>query len=64
MVDPGRSPGNPGPSLFLDQNEARRAEKNSFKTAPLSEGLDDLPQIPPPAQSLSEGRDPPLRLDK
>ena len=61
MVDPGRSPGDPGPSLFLDQNEARRAEKNSFKTAPLSEGLDDLP---PPPQSLSEGRDPPLRLDK
>ena len=32
------------PPLFLDQTEARRAEKNFFETAPpLSQGLDDRP---------------------
>ena len=33
----------PGPPLFLDQNEARRAEKNVFSRPgpPLSHGLDD-----------------------
>ena len=40
----GRPVANPGggrPPLFLDQNEARRAEKNFFEAAPtLSEGLD------------------------
>ena len=34
MADPGEGPGWPGPPLFLDQNEARRAEKNFFETAP------------------------------
>ena len=29
------------PPLFLDQNEARRAEKNFLEAAPLSQGLDD-----------------------
>ena len=29
------------PPLFLDQNEARRAEKIFLEAAPLSQGLDD-----------------------
>ena len=41
--------------LFLDENEARRAEKHFFDTVhPPSQGLDDRP---PP--SLSEGLNPP-----
>ena len=44
------------PSLFLDQNEARRAEKFFWRPSPssLSQSLDD--RMPP----LSEGLDPPL----
>ena len=35
-----------GSPLFLDLTEARRAEKNCFKTAPrLSQGLDDRPLL-------------------
>ena len=47
-----------GPPLFLDQTEARRAEKNVFgdPTPPLSKGLDD--QDP----SLSQGLDTVLSL--
>ena len=44
----------PGPPLFLDQTEARRAEKN-FGGDRSSPGLDDHP--PPP---LSQGLDPAL----
>ena len=45
-----------GPPLFLDENEARRADNSFFEAGPsLSQGLDDRP--PPP---LSEGLDPPL----
>ena len=56
MVDPGEGPGGPGPPLFFDQNEARRAGKNFFlETAlspiPLSKGLDG--RAPP----LSKGLD-------
>ena len=40
MADPGRGPGGP-PPLFLDQNEARRAEKIFLEAAPLSQSLDD-----------------------
>ena len=39
------------PSLFLDQIEARRAEKNFLEKPPrrtLTQGLDDLPPPPPP----------------
>ena len=37
------------PSLFLDQNEARRAEKIFLRPPPpLSQGLDDQPPPPPP----------------
>ena len=53
----GRSRGGArwGGALFLDQTEARRAEKNLFgDRPPLSQGLDD--RAPP----LSEGLDPPL----
>ena len=53
----GRDPGSPASRLFLDQTEARRAEKNFLRPAPPppSQGLDDTP---PP---LSEGLDPSLR---
>ena len=30
MADQGEGPGGPGPPLFFDQNEARRAERNFF----------------------------------
>ena len=30
MVYPGEGPGGPAPPLFLDQNEARRAQKKIF----------------------------------
>ena len=45
VVDPGEGPGGPGPPLFFDQNEARRAEKNFLgdRPPPLSQGLDDRP---------------------
>ena len=54
----GRGPGARRP-LFLDQTEARRAEKPFFgdHPPPLSKGLDDPPSPPPP---LSQGLDPPL----
>ena len=61
LADPGERSGGPGPPFFLDQTEARRAEKKIFKTAfPLSQGLDDCHPPPPPLPSLSEGLDPPL----
>ena len=42
------------PPLFLDQNEAQRAEKIFFETSPppLSQSVDD-----PPPQLLFEGLD-------
>ena len=56
VVDPGEGPGGPGPPLFFDQNEARRAEKNFLgdRPPPLSQGLDHRPP------ALCEGLDPPL----
>ena len=36
----------PPPHLFLDQNEARRAEKNIWDVPPPSQGLDDHPHPP------------------
>ena len=58
MEDPGEGPWDPPPPLFLDQSEARRAEKNFLQIAPppLSKGLDD--HHPPPP--LSQGLDPAL----
>ena len=56
MADPGEELGWPGAPLFLDQNEARRAEKIFFlrpPPPPSSQGLDDR-QSPPPVP-LSEG---------
>ena len=49
----GRGPGGPAPPLFLDQTEARRAEKiwGGGTGPPLSQGLDDRPRL------LSEGLD-------
>ena len=44
VTDPGDGPGGPGsPSLFLDQIDARRAEKKFLRSPPptLSQGLDD-----------------------
>ena len=41
----GGAQGGPAPTpLFLDQNEARRADKKNFESAPpLSQGLDEPP---------------------
>ena len=51
-MDPGEGPWGP-PPLFLDQNEAQRAEKIFCEAGPtLFLGLDDPP--------FSEGLDPPL----
>ena len=59
MADLEEGPGGArAPALFLDQTEARRAEKMFFETAPpphFCQGLDDRPPSP-----LSEGLDPPL----
>ena len=47
MADPGEGPRGLGPPLFLDENEARRADNSFFEAGPpLSQGLDDRP--PPP----------------
>ena len=46
VADPWEGPGYPGPPLFLDQTEARRAENNVFEPPPLSQGLDDRPSTP------------------
>ena len=42
----GRGPGGSAPPLFLDQTEARRAEKFFDATPSLSHGLDDRPPTP------------------
>ena len=63
VADPGRGPGRPPPPppLFLDQNEAQRAEKKFFEAVPrLSQDLDDMMAPPPLPPPLSEGLDPPL----
>ena len=53
VADPGE-----GPLLFLDQTEARRAEKLFWRPPPaLSQGLDDRAHLPP----LSQGLDPALK---
>ena len=59
----GEGPGWPGPPLFFDQNEARRAEKIFWET---------VPPPPPPylrvwmtaPTPLSQGLDPPLVKEK
>ena len=47
VADAGEGPGEArearAPSLILDQNEVRRAEKIFFRRAPLYRGLDDRP---------------------
>ena len=54
VTDIGEGP-SPGPPLFLDQTEARRAKKNFLETAPPpSKGLDDWGPL------LSQGLDPAL----
>ena len=57
----GRGPRGLGPPLYLDQTEARKAEKYFFGRPPplLSQGLDDHPPTPP---LLSEGLHPPLLM--
>ena len=54
----GRGPGGPAP-IFLNQTDARRAEKNFFgdRATPLSKGVDDRRPSPPP-NPLSRGLDP------
>ena len=45
----GRGPRGLGPPLYLDQIEARKAEKYFFGRPPvLSQGLDDRPPLPTP----------------
>ena len=74
MADPGEEPGGPGPPLFLDQTETRRAEKYFFGDRPPSLNFIRLlrvvitPYRPPLSQGLDdrppplpEGLDPPLR---
>ena len=55
LADPGEGPGGPRPPpLFLNQTDARRAEKmfgGGGTGPPLSQGLDDRPRL------LSEGLD-------
>ena len=48
MADPGEGPATPPP--FLDQTEARRAEKIFLETSPphLSQDLNDPPPPQPP----------------
>ena len=66
MAGPGEELGWPSPPLFLDQNEARRAENIFLETdpppPPSSQGVDDRQPPPPhlPPRPLSEGQDPPL----
>ena len=58
MAGPGVELGWPGPPLFLDQNEARRAENMFLETdpPPSSQGVDDRqPPPPPPPPALKEG---------
>ena len=60
VVTSGGSRGGAGgflPPLFLDQTEARRAEKNFWETTPLISGSGWPPPPPPP---LSEALGPPL----
>ena len=48
VADPGKGFRGPALSLFLDQNEARWAEKKFFEAAPptpLSKGVDDRPPL-------------------
>ena len=50
MADPGEGPGGPGAPLFLNQTEARRAQKNflgdRLPPPPFSKGLDDRAPSP------------------
>ena len=58
----GRGPRGLGTPLYLDQIEARKAEKYFFGFSPLlSQGLDDHPP-PPTPPLLSEGLHPPLLM--
>ena len=64
MADPGKGPVGPEPPLFLDQTEARRAERNFLRDpapAYLRVWMTGLPTPPP---SFSEGLDPPLKIDE
>ena len=56
----GRGPGGPPFPLFLEQNEARRAEKIFFEDRP-SPLPPSLVAPPPPHSPPSEGLDPPLQ---
>ena len=59
VADPGEGPRGPAPPLFLDQTEARRAEKLFWgdRPSPLSKRLDDRHPQPP-----SQGLDPALQI--
>ena len=58
MADPGEGPGGPAPPpLFLDQTEARGAEKIFFGDPPPYLRV----WMTPPPPFFSEGLDPPLK---
>ena len=51
MTDPGEAP----PPIYLDQTEARKAEKKFLETGPpLSQGLDDRHPLPSPPPYLKD----------
>ena len=59
VAEPGERPGGAGSPLFLDQTEARRAEKSFLRPPPppLSQGLYDRTPL-----HLSEDLDPLLEI--
>ena len=63
MADPGEAAGGPPPPLYLDQTEARRAEKMFFgdrAPPPLLKGLDYRP--PSPFERRTSSRSEPFFL--
>ena len=56
VAGPGEGPGGAVPPLFLDQTEARRAEKKNLETTP---PLPPYLRVWMRASHLSEGLDPP-----
>ena len=62
MADPGDPAPLPPPALFLDQNEARRAEKKNLRPGPLP--FMSGSGYPPPPLPLYGGLDPPLPMTK
>ena len=62
MADPG-NPAPLPPALFVDQNEARRAEKKILRPGPLP-FMSGSAYPPPPSLPLYGGLDPPMPVTK